>query len=43
MAVIVTIGEDGKVQFDCSQLPQALERLKSANRSVRVTGKGGRQ
>ena len=39
MAVIVTIGEDGKLQFDCSQLPQALERLKSANRNMRATRK----
>jgi hypothetical protein len=39
MAITVTIGEDGKLQFECSQLPQALERLKSVNRGPRATGK----
>ena len=39
MASTVTIGENGKLQFDCSGLPQALERMKSANRDVGATGK----
>jgi hypothetical protein len=39
MAATATIGEDGKVQFDCLQLPQALERLKSTNRAMGSAGK----
>ena len=31
MAAIVTTGDDGKPHLSCSRLPQALERLKSAN------------
>jgi hypothetical protein len=38
MAVVVTIGEDGRPHYGCSRLPQALERLKSANTAVHSTG-----
>jgi hypothetical protein len=40
MAAVMTIGEDGKPQISCSRLPDALERLKSANTAGRSAGKG---
>jgi hypothetical protein len=34
MATVVTAGEAGKPQFSCSQLPHALERLKTAGKDA---------
>src|SRR5262245_8552671 len=39
MATVVTIAEGGRPQFSCSRLPDALERLKSANTAGRSAGK----
>ena len=41
MTATVTVGDDEKLKFDCSALPEALERLKSANRRAAGTEKAG--
>ena len=35
MATSVTIGDGGKLQFQCARLPEALERLKAASSAAR--------
>jgi len=40
MAAVITVGEDGKPRVSCSRLPEALERLRSANAAGRSAGKG---